>query len=244
MHQEWLPLGSSPAVCTMTREHHCAASGYGRCAGSTGPANGSSKWWNSPQTNDLGEYRIFDLPPGRYFVSATIERPRINGDSYVAPAVPIEISESDRGYRFDTTMSGAAALAESLVSVAALDTRVFLPVYYPNTRHDADAVSVDVRPGVSLNGIDFTLSPAKTVHVRGHVINGVTGRPVPNQPVLIFPLDAGVTDALGTFNIPGVPAGRYELWSSISRLFPDRRLQSFFLAGSGDFYYVPSQLLS
>ncbi|HXI43587.1 MAG TPA: carboxypeptidase-like regulatory domain-containing protein [Bryobacteraceae bacterium] len=42
--------------------------------------------WDNSGTNDLGEYRLFGLSPGRYYLSATpFERPRLTGGQGYAP---------------------------------------------------------------------------------------------------------------------------------------------------------------
>ncbi len=42
--------------------------------------------WDNSGTNDLGEYRLFGLPPGRYYLSATpFDRPRLSGGRDYAP---------------------------------------------------------------------------------------------------------------------------------------------------------------
>src|SRR5690242_17597632 len=42
--------------------------------------------WDNAGTNDLGEYRLFGLSPGKYYLSATpFERPRLTGRQGYAP---------------------------------------------------------------------------------------------------------------------------------------------------------------
>src|SRR6267142_1272301 len=60
------------------------------------------------ETNDLGEYRIFGLPPGLYFVSALPRPgPRLEGDVYVVPTIPTRAN----GNRRETRSSVASRTA-------------------------------------------------------------------------------------------------------------------------------------
>jgi hypothetical protein len=96
------------------------------------------------KTDDLGEYRLFDLAPGIYFVSALpMDGPRIEGDTYVLPSIP----SNANGNRSVIRTAGAEALAKGLVDPAALDTRIFLPLFYPGTTDATAATAIDVQPG-------------------------------------------------------------------------------------------------
>lgn len=144
------------------------------------PAGGST-------TNDLGEYRIAGLVPGRYYLSATYAL-QPTGD--FAP---------EAGYA---------------------------PVYYPGTNELDAATPVELRPGDDNRDIDFTLLPARTVHVRGHVFNSTTGKSVqganvslmrhePNTQMISYSGAAYVQDASGAFDIGGVPPGSYILMGQL-----------------------------
>jgi hypothetical protein len=74
-------------------------------------------------------------------------------------------------------------------------------------------VPVEVRGGATLPLADLILMPTTTVHVRGRVVNGVTGEAIPNLLVGIPPLGSVRGGGNGAFDIPGVPPGQYELWS-------------------------------
>jgi hypothetical protein len=51
-------------------------------------------------SDDRGEYRLFDLAPGRYFVSALISgRPRIESGTYVVPTIPTVANGNRREIR-------------------------------------------------------------------------------------------------------------------------------------------------
>jgi hypothetical protein len=96
------------------------------------------------QSNDLGEYRLFGLPPGNY--TLTITRyigPFIDGVTYVVPTPP----------RLDSLGEGRGMinLANHLGRGAYIDPRALKPAAPPDIR----PLSVELPPGAILNGIDF-----------------------------------------------------------------------------------------
>ena len=165
-------------------------------------------------TNDRGEYRLFWLPPGRYFVLA--QRPRedassvslyvrppeqwLGHDQYSAPAVERRPSESGE-----------------------VIERVDVPTYYPSALDARSANGIDLRASENISGIVIRLAdPAPSRRIRGTVINGVTGLPAPRASVRAVPRDAGAsvivanttTSADGVYELSGLVAGSYYLFAS------------------------------
>jgi hypothetical protein len=93
-------------------------------------------------TNDLGEYRVYNLPPGRYFIAATYEP----GSSFV---------NGRRAMRGDDSLNPG-----------------YLTTYYPNTDDPQKAVAIRLKAGDELTSIDVILRPSRGVKVKGHVYNG------------------------------------------------------------------------
>ena len=165
-------------------------------------------------TNDLGEFRLFWLPPARYYVSARVGgstpfvRP-LNGSLVDAFAASLGFQEQRTGENDD------------------LVEEVNIPVYFPGTTDAGSASLIDVAAGSNIEGIDFILAdPIAATHVRGTVINGDTGQPAIDAEVDIVPRalshDAVVatmhTDKNGTFDISGIPAGSYILSTSFGEM--------------------------
>jgi guanyl-specific ribonuclease Sa len=126
-------------------------------------------------TDDRGEFRVWGLAPGRYYIRVTNPR------------------RSERG-------------------PSAGD--VYVPMFYPSVVDPVQAQSVELHPGEELNGINFTLGPSHTVHVRGRVLTS-NAAPAKGAQVTLsqagnssYSLDAE-SDATGKFDIPAVPAGSY-----------------------------------
>jgi protocatechuate 3,4-dioxygenase beta subunit len=160
-------------------------------------------------TNDLGEYRVFDIAPGRYSISATY------------PLSAMYTGILDRTASPDG--SGQPAQEEG-----------YAPVYYPGTLDPASAGSVDLSPGAELRGVDFNLAPTRTVRVRGHLASEIPGTNVRETMLMLMPRGqsgsmfferpaGGVIDDKGTFEFRGVVPGAYTLYA---RLFKDSRVYS------------------
>jgi hypothetical protein len=161
----------------------------------------------SAVTDDRGEYRLFYVPPGRYYIGARFEDPRKRNISF-------------RRYGQE---SGTETLAEAPVTVSTTDTgdvieETFATVYFGGDTDPGSARPVALASGSSVNGIDILLASGqpRAFHVRGTIVDsngapaaGVTVRAIPRiwSPSMISP---GITsDANGNFDIPGILAGVY-----------------------------------
>ncbi len=144
------------------------------------------------RADDRGEYRIFGLPPGQYYVSAVI--------------VP---AWDESGMTFGGGNVGSKE--ES-----------YTPTYYPGTSDPARATPLELRAGEEVGAIDILFMPTRAVRVRGRVLNAVTGQPGQGVNLFLFPRDSGATvfmsarqayvqDKGGAFEIAGVTPGSYTL---------------------------------
>ena len=104
------------------------------------------------QTNDLGDYRVYGLPPGSYVVSASAYMPpRIEGGTYVVPTPPGPYSFGEG--------QGMMQLARLLktgefIHPMALNAASHARVYYPGTTDPAEGTPLELQPGMVLSGID------------------------------------------------------------------------------------------
>lgn len=98
-------------------------------------------------TNDLGEYRLFGLPPGRYYVSVN-HRGAAGSPSFLASRARRDSSR---------------------------DSQAYPTIYYPGVTDPAQAVLLKLQPGEERQGIDFRLTPARAVTISGRV-RGASGR--------------------------------------------------------------------
>jgi hypothetical protein len=100
---------------------------------------------------------------------------------------------------------------------------VQVPTYFPGTTDWQTATPIEVRAGENLQRIDISVAPpVPTRHVRGTLINGETGQPAVDVPVLLTPLAPASSflpkvnsDRNGNFDISGVLPGAYLLSSPL-----------------------------
>jgi hypothetical protein len=98
------------------------------------------------QTNDIGEYRLYDLPPGNYFVTA---EPGVN----VLDDMNGEGAEATRYADWMQQQQQPERLA---------------PSYYPGNPDAGAAISLGVRPGDETRA-DFMMQAVKAVRVSGRI---------------------------------------------------------------------------
>lgn len=92
-------------------------------------------------TNDLGQYRLYGLQPGKYFVSGNM---RVGG-------FPIQMSEPEVH-----VMRGGGG---------------FAPTFFPGTVSAADAQPVSVVAGNDTAGVDFALQSVRMARIAGTVVD-------------------------------------------------------------------------
>jgi protocatechuate 3,4-dioxygenase beta subunit len=174
-------------------------------------------------TDDRGEYRLFWLAPGRYYVAA---RPDIakfvmnigQPNSYNAPAVHITPPMRFGTYEQATDPS----LKTRRLKSGEIVEEMYLPVYYPGTTDGQAAAAIAVPAGATVGGVDVTpeIGLVRPHHIRGRIIDATTGQPaarasisaVPRSNDPSFTMPAGSSDAQGSFDLAGVAPGSYQLF--------------------------------
>jgi hypothetical protein len=118
------------------------------------------------QTNDLGEYRLFGLEPGEYFVSVT--SPELADPT---PVGTVDVSQRRGGVQAAQPLETlAAALGERGGPIAQiLSGSSNPPVYYPGTLDPDGALPVPVGAATETRAIDFNLRPSRAATVSGRV---------------------------------------------------------------------------
>jgi len=107
------------------------------------------------RTNDLGEYRLFGLPPGKYVLSAQrYSSPRIENGRYIVPTPPCPDCPGEGAFLMPLpTLIGSGGFIDPAV-IANLS---WPTVFYPGTTEAAQAQPVDAGPGARVSGIDLRL---------------------------------------------------------------------------------------
>lgn len=144
-------------------------------------------------TNDLGQFRLYGLPPGEYYVSATLRS---------AGALMDMIGLTTSGPAGSNQTSGYAS------------------TYYPSTPNPAEAQRVTLAVGQELPSVDIQLQPVKLAKITGVALSS-DGRPAAGATVMLLPsmkdtmfaLPLGVsrTDKDGNFTVNDVTPGDYSL---------------------------------
>jgi protocatechuate 3,4-dioxygenase beta subunit len=162
-------------------------------------------------SNDLGEYRLYGLAPGRYYLAA------------IDSGIP-EFSDYD---------------LENGVTLGWSDRPVnnHPPLYFPGVTQRSQAQKLRVGPGQEVRA-DFSLRPSKTVIISGRVL-GSDGQPAPKTYVTLHSRGTETmfsslgnivsTDDQGKFGMKGVIPGAYTLQALLDqggqRLFAEQRLE-------------------
>jgi len=187
--------------------------------------NGQKKMQRSAsaQTDDRGEYRIFYLSPGRYYLSAGNPPGQQNLPQGVQ--LPPELA-----------LLGAG----NYVSANRIDEKYAIS-YFPGVGDENAATAIDIPPGADVGGIDLSLNMQQSYRVRGRVIDSRTSQPPPSANVTLEVIRTDVVDDLfggggfpygdgtpiynaadGTFELKNVVPGAYRLRVSLPNPPPPR----------------------
>src|SRR5947207_4300314 len=97
--------------------------------------------------------------------------------------------------------------------------RAFVPAFYPSAPRPQEAQAVSVTAGVELNGFDIQLPQARTVRVKGQVMNVPEGQgimavlSVAGEPAIgLFSSQYMQVQSSGAFEFAGVTPGEYVLY--------------------------------
>src|SRR5262249_12686629 len=147
------------------------------------------------RTNDLGEYRLFWLQPGQYFISATLPEGQrgglLNGLPVAGPDIAGIVGDIIAG-RVGGARGGPPQPAARGTPPAATaqdqPTEGYVPMYFPGTTDAQSAAPINVLSGLVFSGVDLTVATVRTLRVQGQAIHGVTGQPALNANVVLIPV--------------------------------------------------------
>lgn len=146
----------------------------------------------SSNTNDIGQYRLYGLQPGTYYVAATARG---------ADGSPIQFMEPGT-----QAVRGAGGLA---------------PTFFPGTVAAGDAQRIEVAAGAETAGVDFSLLAVRLARISGTIVDS-RGRPAGAYAVMLNPARSdgalllggaivAEADGSGRFTLANVPPGDYRL---------------------------------
>jgi 5-hydroxyisourate hydrolase-like protein (transthyretin family) len=168
---------------------------------STYDANGEMQMRRvaSSLSDDRGEYRLFYLPPGHYFLSAGHAAGELTSTGFFVP----------------NRLTGYISPNQS--------SEPFGLTYYPGVSTVDAAAAIDVQPGAEVTGIDLRVNSPQSFRVRGRIIDSSTKQP-PEFVTTTLSVESDVVDYLGmttsrvsynradgAFEIPDLPPGAYRI---------------------------------
>ncbi len=161
-------------------------------------------------TNDLGEYRLFWLPPGRYYVAAKPEDPHRQNLSVLVLPPDAEPTRE---------VFPVATVTHRLLTTGETVAETVEAVYHGGGADLQAARAIDLAPGANVSGIDIQLGDARgrARTIRGFVFDA-SGKPVKAAAVSAVPQAEGasivipsvMSDADGSFELTIGP-GPYTL---------------------------------
>lgn len=149
-------------------------------------------------SNDLGEFRLFGLTPGKYFVSAEPSR--------------WERAVGDRQYSGEEKGSGEKG---------------YTKVFFPSATDPAKASTLIVKEGEEIPSIDFLMKEIMVYRIRGRVAGPVSKQGPQQIRVEVFRRSermgwgsfTGSPDSIkadGSFEVPQIPPGEYTVRATAS----------------------------
>ena len=155
-------------------------------------------------TNDRGEYRMYGIDPGRYFILA---RPPLAGTILaVQPG----------------TLMATSTATETNVALGA----IYGPTFYPGVDEVVSDSLIEIQPGSEMNGLNFSVQrlPATKYRIRGRIVDNRPGQSPRSFGYSITPSNEGMsvgvrfyyTEADGTFESPPLVPGSYRVRAQIS----------------------------
>jgi hypothetical protein len=169
----------------------------------------------SAKTDERGEFRLFWLTPGTYYLNV------------VVPDTPnqADLIMNAENINPATSMIGVRTILRDVLSrpigTGASENESHVPVYYPSTTNPQQARPIEIRPGEDIRGVYITAGVVRTFHVRGVVSNFVAGAGMQGQTRLIPtdpawpPLQTPLDSNTGKFDYSRVVPGSYILYVQV-----------------------------
>jgi len=176
-------------------------------------------------SDDRGEYRLFWLPPGRYYVTANPDAAELPADMAVPDGAKFVVVHITEPARFSTYQQASQpTIRKRVLKTGEVVEETYMPVFYPGVTDAAGALAINVAAGGNTGGIDVSIGAGvvQTWHIRGRVISAADGRPAVITGISVLPrisepllsVPAGRTDSTGAFDIAGVRPGSYFVFAS------------------------------
>jgi hypothetical protein len=148
------------------------------------------------RTGATGDFRLYGLPAGRYFVNVVVPGYSPNSQLLVNSS-----GRNDQNAPYQTNSQARQILGQaSVIASANPQAQDVGPIFYPSTPYIQNAGPIDLRPGSEFKGGDIQMTPVRRFTVCG-VVRGIPDRqsrvqnnpggPIPPPPPAPRPLPAG-----------------------------------------------------
>jgi hypothetical protein len=166
----------------------------------------------SAKTDERGEFRMFWLTPGTYYVNVVVP------DGTNQASLIMNADGFDNG---NSVMGVRTILRDVLshpIGTGAGENEAHVPIYFPSTPNPQQARAIEVRAGDDIHGINLIAGVVRTFHIRGTVAGFAPGGTAQAQGRLI-PLDPAwppvafqIDFSTGKFDASRVVPGPYILY--------------------------------
>jgi hypothetical protein len=148
------------------------------------------------RTSATGDFRLYGLPAGRYFVNVVVPGYAPNSQLLVN-----NNGRNDQSAPYQTNSQARQILGQAAVLASTNpQSQDVGPIYYPSTPYIQNAGPIDLRPGSEFKGGDIQMTPVRRYTVCG-VVRGIPDRqsrvqnnpggPIPPPPPPPRPSPAG-----------------------------------------------------
>ena len=169
-------------------------------------------------TNDLGQFRLFGLPPGEYYISVTMRS-------------------------FDTMIMDMMGGMNAGGPTGSNNNSGYAATYYPGTPNPAEAQRLSLTVGQEAGSIDIQLQPVRLARITGNAVSS-DGKPMGAGIVMLLPsmrdavqfMPGGTsqTDKDGNFTLSGVAPGEYTVQVQSLAAIMSQATQAIALMGGGE----------
>jgi protocatechuate 3,4-dioxygenase beta subunit len=158
------------------------------------------------RTNVTGDFRLYGLPAGRYFVNVIAPGYSANSQLLVNNA-----GRMDQNAPYQMSTQPRQILGQSLITASTnpgnpQNVQEIGPIYFPSTPYIQNAAPIDLRPGAEYKGVDTQMTPVRKFTVCG-IVRGIPspGSRVQNNPGGPIPPPPPAPRALQGQTLPAVP---------------------------------------
>jgi hypothetical protein len=198
----------------------------------------------SVQSDEHGAYRLYWLGSGPYAIAAVLEDPRRRQR---------DLNERPPGRTSAHYRASAPVLTKRIAADGTVTEESNAVVYYPSVLDFRSARLINLGPGENAAGFDISMGPGRmpSYHIRGVVIDGVTGQPSKGAEVLAIPKEwrpnahalSATADNNGAFDLAGAVTDSYVLTVSGSEASQQANVSAELLAAASAAGVSVSQLL-